>query len=108
MLKDEPAFLFLMQGGGAKMAALKQAVDQRKLHNFRFLEYQPREALEDSLAAADVHLVSLLPALKGLIVPSKLYGILAAGRPVIFIGDATGDVGRVILDAQCGRVVAVG
>jgi glycosyltransferase involved in cell wall biosynthesis len=107
-LKDEPAFLFLMQGGGAKMAALKHGVDQRKLRNFRFLDYQPREALEDSLAAADVHLVSLLPALEGLIVPSKLYGILAAGRPVIFIGDAAGDVGRVILDAQCGRTVAVG
>jgi colanic acid biosynthesis glycosyl transferase WcaI len=108
MLKDEPEFLFLMQGGGAKMAALKQAVDQRNLQNFRFLEYQPREALGDSLAAADVHLVSLLPALEGLIVPSKLYGILAAGRPVIFIGDAAGDVGRVILDAQCGQVIAVG
>jgi glycosyltransferase involved in cell wall biosynthesis len=107
-LKDEPAFLFLMLGGGAKMAALKQAVDARKLKNFRFLEYQPRAALEDSLAAADVHLVSLLPALEGLIVPSKLYGILAAGRPVIFIGDAAGEVGRVILDAQCGRTVAVG
>jgi colanic acid biosynthesis glycosyl transferase WcaI len=107
-LKDEPAFLFLMQGGGAKMAALKEAVNVRKLRNFQFLNYQPREALEDSLAAADVHLVSLLPALEGLIVPSKLYGILAAGRPVIFIGDATGDVGRVILDAQCGRAVAVG
>jgi colanic acid biosynthesis glycosyl transferase WcaI len=107
-LKEEPAFLFLMQGGGAKMAALKHAVNDRKLENFQFLDYQPRAALEDSLAAADVHLVSLLPALEGLIVPSKLYGILAAGRPVIFIGDADGDVGRVILDAQCGRTVAVG
>lgn len=107
-LKEEPAFLFLMQGGGAKMAALKHAVNDRKLENFQFLDYQPRETLEDSLAAADVHLVSLLPALEGLIVPSKLYGILAAGRPVIFIGDADGDVGRVILDAQCGRTVAVG
>jgi colanic acid biosynthesis glycosyl transferase WcaI len=108
-LKEEPAFLFLMQGGGAKMAALKHAVEcTASSRTFRFLDYQPRAALEDSLAAADVHLVSLLPALEGLIVPSKLYGILAAGRPVIFIGDADGDVGRVILDAQCGRTVAVG
>jgi glycosyltransferase involved in cell wall biosynthesis len=64
--------------------------------------------LEDSLTAADLHLVSLLPALEGLIVPSKLYGILAAGRPVIFIGDADGDIGRVIHRAQCGRSVTVG
>jgi len=39
-------------------------------------------------------LVSLLPALEGYVVPSKLYGILAAGRPLIFIGDGKGDVGR--------------
>jgi glycosyltransferase involved in cell wall biosynthesis len=55
-----------------------------------------------------VHLVSLLPALEGLIVPSKLYGILAAGRPLIFIGDSDGDIGRVIERAQCGRLVKVG
>ena len=76
--------------------------------NVRFLPYQPRDTLEDSLAAGDVHLVSLLPALEGLIVPSKLYGILAAGRPLIFIGDSGGDIGRVIERTQCGRLVRVG
>jgi glycosyltransferase involved in cell wall biosynthesis len=55
-----------------------------------------------------LHLVSLLPTLEGLIVPSKLYGILAAGRPLIFIGDVDGDIGRVIRRAQCGRSVTVG
>jgi len=78
------------------MAALKEGVAARGLDNFRFLPYQRRDMLEDSLAAADVHLVSLLPALEGYVVPSKLYGILAAGRPLIFIGDGKGDVGRVI------------
>jgi glycosyltransferase involved in cell wall biosynthesis len=53
-------------------------------------------------------LVSLLPALEGYVVPSKLYGILAAGRPLIFIGDGKGDVGRVIEQGQCGRTVTVG
>lgn len=107
-LREESSFIFLIIGNGAKMDSLKQAVAKRSLGNFRFLPYQARDALEDSLAAADVHLVSLLPPLEGLIVPSKLYGILAAGRPVIFIGDSVGDVGRVIRDAQCGRVVRVG
>jgi glycosyltransferase involved in cell wall biosynthesis len=64
--------------------------------------------LEDSLAAADVHLVSLLPVLEGLIVPSKVYGILAAGRPLIFIGDSDGDVARVISEGDCGIIVPVG
>jgi len=108
LLKDEPAFIFLIIGSGAKMDALKRDVATRALDNFRFLPYQPRDTLEDSLAAADVHLVSLLPALEGLIVPSKLYGILSAGRPVIFMGDSDGEVGRVIQRAQCGRPVKVG
>jgi glycosyltransferase involved in cell wall biosynthesis len=107
-LKGEPAFMFLIIGSGAKMEALKRGVATRALDNFCFLPYQPRDTLEDSLAAADVHLVSLLPALEGLIVPSKLYGILAAGRPLIFIGDTDGDIGRVIERAQCGRFVSVG
>jgi colanic acid biosynthesis glycosyl transferase WcaI len=107
-LKGEPTFIFLIIGSGAKMEALKRGVATRALGNFRFLPYHPRDALEDSLTAADLHLVSLLPALEGLIVPSKLYGILAAGRPLIFIGDADGDIGRVIHRGQCGRSVTVG
>jgi glycosyltransferase involved in cell wall biosynthesis len=107
-LRAEPAFAFLIIGNGVKMGALKQAIAARTLGNFHFLPFQPRETLEDSLAAADVHLVSLLPALEGLIVPSKLYGILAAGRPAIFIGDPDGEVARVIDCAQCGRLVSVG
>jgi glycosyltransferase involved in cell wall biosynthesis len=107
-LKDDPRFVFLFIGGGAKMAALRGAVAEQALDSFRFLPHQSRDTLEDSLAAADVHLVSLLPALEGLIVPSKVYGILAAGRPLIFIGDTDGDVARTIDRAKCGRVVSVG
>jgi len=102
------SLMFLFIGSGAKMNALKQAVAGHALDNFRFLPYQPRAALEDSLAAADVHLVSLLPTLEGLIVPSKLYGILAAGRAVVFVGDAGGEIARVIQRADCGRVIPVG
>jgi colanic acid biosynthesis glycosyl transferase WcaI len=107
-LKHERPFIFLIIGGGAKIEDLKLSVEMRSLDNFRFLPYQPRDKLEDSLAAADVHLVSLLPTLEGLIVPSKLYGILAAGRPLIFIGDTDGDIGRVLRRARCGAAVSVG
>jgi colanic acid biosynthesis glycosyl transferase WcaI len=105
---DDPSIVFLMVGGGARMDALREAVTQRALGNFRFLPYQPRAMLGDSLAAADVHLASLLPALEGLIVPSKLYGVLAAARPLIFVGDCDGDVARVIAAAGCGVAVPVG
>jgi len=107
-LAHEPGVVILMVGDGALMQPLKHAVQQRGLTNVRFLPYQPREALGDSLAAADVHLTCLLPALEGLIVPSKFYGILAAGRPVIVIGDAQGEHARVVRREECGVVVACG
>lgn len=108
MLSGDSKFVFLVIGGGAKMASLKLAVKVRQLENFRFLPYQSRDVLDDSLAAADVHLVSLLPALEGFVVPSKLYGILAAGRPVVFIGDPDGDTARFLHRAKCGKQVNVG
>lgn len=100
--------MFLMIGGGAKMQQLQSAVTVKQLQNFRFLPYQPRELLAESLAAADVHLACLLPQLEGLIVPSKFYGILAAGRPTIFIGDTDGELARVIKAHRCGMAVAIG
>ena len=81
---------------------------QRGLAAVTFQPYQPREALAQSLSAADVHLISLQPALEGLVVPSKIYGVMAAGRPGIFIGDADGEVARVLAQHRCGRVVAQG
>lgn len=107
-LKNEQDVVFLMIGGGAKMEQLRRCVLERNLENFRFLPYQPRERLSDSLAAADVHLACLLPNLEGLIVPSKCYGVLAAGRPLIFIGDADGEVARIVREKECGRAVQMG
>jgi colanic acid biosynthesis glycosyl transferase WcaI len=108
LLRGAPDIVFLMIGGGARMLDLRTAVEQKQLRNFHFLPYQPREQLSDSLAAADVHLACLLPQLEGLIVPSKFYGILAAGRPTIFIGDIDGELGRIIHSTQCGSSVAIG
>jgi glycosyltransferase involved in cell wall biosynthesis len=107
-LQTDANIVFLMVGGGAKMQQLQAAVAARRLPNFRFVPYQPRQLLSDSLAAADVHLACLLPQLEGLIVPSKFYGILAAGRPTIFIGDTDGELARIIDSTMCGTAVAVG
>lgn len=108
ILQGDEEIVFLMIGGGAGMDKLLDAVAERGLENFRFVPYQPRETLSDSLAASDVHWVSLRPELEGLIVPSKFYGILAAARPVVFIGDADGELARGIHAAQCGVTVALG
>jgi glycosyltransferase involved in cell wall biosynthesis len=107
-LRGEPQIAFLFIGGGAKMDELKAQVARRSLPGFHFLPYQPRESLTDSIAASDVHLASLIPALEGLIVPSKFYGILAAGRPVLFVGDLDGELARIIARAGCGIAVAAG
>jgi colanic acid biosynthesis glycosyl transferase WcaI len=108
LLKSDPEIAFLMTGAGAKSRNLQNAVEAEGLLSFQFQDYQPPELLSDSLAAADVHLVSLLPALEGLIVPSKIYGILAAGRPALFIGDTAGDLAGMIRRHDCGVAVAVG
>ena len=108
LLREDSRFAFLLTGSGAKVQTLRQAVNADGLRNFHFLPFQPPERLQDSLAASDVHVISLLPELEGLIVPSKLYGILAAGRPSVFIGAADGEVAKVIREHQCGITVSVG
>jgi glycosyltransferase involved in cell wall biosynthesis len=108
LLRDDPRVAFLITGGGAKAEALKTSVRAEGLDNFFFQGYQPAELLSDSLACADVHFVSLLPALEGLIVPSKVYGILAAGRPTLFVGDPAGDLARMVITLGCGVAVSVG
>ena len=108
LLRRDSRFAFLITGGGAKADALREAVQAEGLGSFFFQGYQPAELLSDSLAAADLHFVSLLPALEGLIVPSKTYGILAAGRAVLYVGATDGDLGRLVTERDCGIAVAVG
>jgi colanic acid biosynthesis glycosyl transferase WcaI len=107
-LQRESGWLFLFIGGGINMQRLQAQAARLGLTNMRFLPYQPRDSLADSLAAADVHLTCLLPEMEGLVVPSKFYGILAAGRPVIVIGDPDGEQARVVRSEACGAVVRSG
>ena len=71
--------MFVFVGGGAQRARLEREVLQPRPHQCALHPYQPRDLLAETLGAADVHLVSLNPKLEGLIVPSKFYGIAAAG-----------------------------
>jgi glycosyltransferase involved in cell wall biosynthesis len=100
--------VWLFIGSGALLDVLKAEVGRRRLTSVCFKPYQPKERLAESLSAADVHLVSLLPALEGLIVPSKVYGIAAAGRPIVFVGDEAGEIARLIAQHKCGLTVAMG
>jgi glycosyltransferase involved in cell wall biosynthesis len=99
---------FLVGGGGHGYDALKAEVERAGLDNIHFQPYHPMEYLSDSMAAADLHLVSLRPELEGLIVPSKFYGIAAAARPVAFVGDPDGELARLIRQHDCGVAVPAG
>jgi glycosyltransferase involved in cell wall biosynthesis len=72
------------------------------------MPYQDRKTLNQSLNLADVHLVSQLPAFTGIVVPSKLYGILAVGKPSIMIGPADAECSRVISETASGYVIPNG
>lgn len=108
LLKDDADILFLFIGSGARLAALQAAVRDRGLGNVMFQPYQPRDQLAYSLGVPDAHLVILRPELEGMIVPSKFYGIAAAGRPVLFIGDADGEIARLLSESGSGYTVAPG
>ena len=108
-LRGDRSLCFLFIGGGNKFAELALSVRERRLdHLFHFLPYQERKVLKLSLGVPDVHLISLRPELEGLIVPSKLYGIAAAGRPIIAIAACDGEVARLVRKDDWGIVVEPG
>lgn len=107
-LRDRPDIHFLFIGGGHLRAQLETEAQRRGLSSIRTRPYQAREALAQSLSVADVHWASLQPSLEGLILPSKLYGIAAAGRPLIMVGDPEGDIGRWVRQHKFGYAVPPG
>ncbi len=108
-LRDDARMLFLCIGGGHKFDELVSRVDALGLGgSFRFVPYQDREQLRYSLGAADAHWISLKPELEGLMVPSKFYGIAAAGRPMIAITAKDGEIASLVRQHRCGYVVEPG
>ena len=107
--RNKPNFSFLFVGGGHHFAKLAQAVKHRGLTNFRSASAIRIDlSLKFSLGVPDVHWISLRPELEGLVVPSKFYGIAAAGKPIIAIGSKDGEIARLVQQHQCGFVVEPG
>lgn len=91
-LEHDARLVFLFVGGGVG----KRGVEQAGLSNVRSLPYQPLEALRYSLSAADVHLVTMGDGVVGIVHPCKVYGALAVGRPIVFLGPAVSHVGDLL------------
>lgn len=105
LTRDTPV-VWLFIGDGPRKGWLESEVASRGLSGqVMFKRYQPRDILAHSLGVPDAHLVTLEPALEGMIVPSKYYGVLAAGRPTLFIGDVDGEVARDVQAHQTGMVI---
>jgi glycosyltransferase involved in cell wall biosynthesis len=103
-----PKIEVVFVGEGVKKPILQEQAQTLGLQNVRFLPYQPKEGLTDSFASADVFVVSLRRGLAGYIVPSKLYGILAAGRPYIAAVDGECEAATIAARYDCGLSAAPG
>ena len=96
-LRQRTDIVFVFIGGGTQFDAIKRRIGRTGLSaTVRFFPYQEREALPLSLTLPDLHWLSLRPALEGLIFPSKFYGIAAAGRPVLALAGADGEIARLL------------
>lgn len=111
-LRDDPRLVFMFVGGGLG----KQEVEQAAGPNIISLPYQPRSELLHSLSAADVHVVTVGDAVPGIVHPSKVYGAMSVGRPILLVGPlknhvadimAEHDIGWHILNGDVDSAVAV-
>jgi colanic acid biosynthesis glycosyl transferase WcaI len=99
ILREEDAgFVFI--GDGANRAALEAAASDSP--NVRFLPFRPAEEVPHVMMAGDLHIVTVRRGLEGVVVPSKLYSILAAGCPVLAVAAARSDAARIVVESGCG------
>ena len=99
ILRNENTGLVFV-GDGANRAAME--ISAKPLPNVRFLPFFPIEQVPHVMMAGDVHIVTVRRGLEGVVVPSKLYSILAAGRPVLAIAAAESDAARIVRESGCG------
>jgi colanic acid biosynthesis glycosyl transferase WcaI len=108
LVRDEPEIHFVFQGEGVSKPALEEKARGLGLTNVRFLPFAAKDRLGESFAAADLFIISLQRGLAGYIVPSKLYGILASGRPYVAAVEDSCEVAALTRSHGCGLVVEPG
>lgn len=105
-LSHDPEIAFAFIGRGARKAELQKQVAELNLLNVSFFDYQPRSELCQSLSAADLHLIPLTEELSKCLMPSKLYGVLAAGRPYLTNAVPDSDLHKITIQNDVGITVA--
>lgn len=104
--RKDVAFVFI--GGGAKKTELEEYVIKNGLDNIKFIPFQKKEDLIFSLNAADVHLVTNKKGIKGVSVPSKIYGVMASGKYIFGIVEEGSEASDLIKNSNSGIVVEPG
>ncbi len=107
-LRDLDDLTIAIIGYGARQMELMRLARILEVEQVKFFPYQPRDLLPQSLSSADVHVVGLARGLSGYVVPSRLYGILAVGRPVIVAAERSSETAQLVERVGCGIVVAPG
>ena len=107
-LRDLDRLTIAIVGEGSRRAPLMELAELLETESVYFLQYQPREVLPQSLSAADVHVVGLARGLSGYVVPSRLYGIMAVGRPVIVAAEPSSETAQLVERVGCGVVLPPG
>jgi len=106
-LRDLDDLRIIIVGFGARHGEIVGLAERLDVVDcVRFLPYQSREVLPLSLSAADVHFVGLVQGLSGYVVPSRLYGIMATGRPVIVAAEGESETAHLVERVGCGVVIA--
>jgi colanic acid biosynthesis glycosyl transferase WcaI len=107
-LRDDRRIHFLFVGKGRRRYAAQQLSQELGLSNITWLDFLPPEQLTEGLSSCDAALISFRKGLEGVAVPSKLYGILASGRPIVAQVPRESEVGYTVAEEQCGFVVGPG
>ena len=108
ILKDNKDICFLFVGEGHKKQATIEYATRHNLQNCLFDTYVDREDLGHLMHLADVGLVSLLEGQEGLSVPSKAFGLMAAGVPIIAVMSDKSEIARIVREENCGTLVKPG
>ena len=99
---------FIFGGGGPKKAMLETFAAEHQLTNVAFLPYMDRSEINMALGRGHINWLSLSPEFVGIASPSKAYGYMASGRPIVFVGEPDSDIARDIAEADCGYAVKIG
>lgn len=106
--KEYPEIHFCVIGNGVNLPSLKEQVAKYEITNVSFYPFQAKETLSDSLNAADIHLIPLTEKMAKYLLPSKLYGILAVGKPILAIVDPETEIDLLVKQTGCGYSVKPG